>query len=643
MHRFIPLSSIFHRLLSRAILITAAFWLITGGIGCGPKWKLSPLDPAPPPVVAENGMVVAAHPLAAEAGVAVLRDGGNAVDAALAALFMLNVVEPHASGLGGGGFALVRMVDQDPKVVVYREHAPRALDIDFYYDTTKFITFQIDSTIRENVKAELLAGEYKGNEQKLNSEEGKAAFEAAVTARTSKRIQDELYLRKSQGGTSVCVPGAAAGWDQLFSNWATLPLERLAQDAIDAAENGFPIDKTLAGQIASHIKQIEIDSLMSMIFLKEIDMGEQGDTILPAIRVPYEAGDTLIQPALAKTLRIIVERGFGAFYRGPIAETIVDVVQASGGYLTLDDLTYYRTETVAPLQGEFAGYDLLTIPPPSSGGTALIEALNLFSITHPDKYDLGSPEAIHVMSQCLQQAYTDAADMIGDPKFVHTDWRQLLSLDHARRAAYGITADAVPGPRQPVGNITLSDQGNTSHLVVVDQWGNCVSLTQSINYFFGAGVVAGNTGLLLNNQMADFSLPPDSLNTIEGRKRPRSNMTPVIMLKDGQPFLVVGTPGGDRIVAAVAQIVANIISYDLDISSAIDYPRFFVPAPGKMWLENRMSLETLKKLKKIGYKIGPAPPYHVYFGGAHGIITNTSDGKLYGAADKRRGGAARGY
>jgi len=579
------------------LLTTASVLLIISWftIGCAPKWKVTPLEPPPEPVAAENGIVVAAHPMAAEAGISVLKDGGNAVDAALAALFMLNVVEPHASGLGGGGFAMVRTAGGDAKVVVYRERAPEKVDPLFYTDPA-----------------------------------------------------DTLRVRMKAGATAVCVPGAAAGWAELYERWHTLPLERLARDAITAAEEGFPIDPTLAGQIANNYAKLSADSILAETFLKWI---ETGDTLQPHAYIPYEVGDTLRQPYLAATLRTLVERGLRSFYRGPIAESVVNAVTSGGGTMSLDDLEFYQVEVTEPVRGEYRGYELLSIPPPSRGGVALIEILNLFDVTNATEYGLGNPQSTHLMSQCIQQAYTDARFRVSDQRFIKTKWKRMLMMDHAGLAAEGISLETKAEMRFPAGEPDSEDHGNTSHLVVVDSEGNVVSLTQSINYFFGAGVMAGRTGLLLNNLMADFSLPPtdpepglpfDTLNYIQGGKRPRSNMTPLIMLKDGKPVLIVGTPGGSRIMAAMAQIVVNIVDYDLDISAAIDYPRFF-PIMEHIVLENRMDIKSLKYLRKAGYQIHMAGPYSTYFGGAHGItLPPLSDG-LLGAADKRRGGAARGY
>jgi len=544
-------------------------------------------------------MVVAAHPLASEAGLSVLEEGGNAVDAALAALFMLNVVEPHASGLGGGGFAIVRMSDGEAKVVNYRERAPAKIDPSIYTDPA-----------------------------------------------------DTNHIRMKLGGTSVCVPSAAAGWAEMYERWHTLPLERLTRDAIRIAEEGFPVNPTLADLIAGYFDMISQDSLLAETFLKKLDMDEPSDSLdQEPVLLPYEVGDTLRQPKLAETIRTLTKRGLRSFYRGPIAEAIVEAVTAGGGKMTIDDLEFCRIEVTDPIRGEYRGYEILTVPPPSRGGAALIEALNLFEITGATDGGLGDPVSIHLMSQCFQQAYTDARFLISDPAVIRTDWQRMLTVEHARLAAEGISAEAEVSIRSPVTG-DLKDHGNTTHLVIVDSWGNAVSLTQSINHFFGAGVMAGRTGLFLNDLMADFSLPQaeadptmvrDTLNFIMGNKRPRSNMTPLIMLKDNSVVLVVGTPGGSRIIAAVAQIVVNVVDFNLDISAAIDYPRFF-PVFEQIVIENRCDIKMLKFLKKAGYQVLLAPPYHVYFGGAHGITLPPLSRKVFcGAADKRRGGAARGY
>lgn len=541
--------------------------------GCGPRWKLTPPVPPPAPVQADSGMVVAAHPLAAEAGVAVLREGGNAVDAALAALLMLNVVEPHASGLGGGGFALVRTPDGQTAAVIYRERAPKALDTAFYCDPA-----------------------------------------------------DTDHVRMSRGGSAVCVPGAAAGWAELYDRWATLPWERLAEDAIRTATEGFPVDPTLAGQISGNLEKITADSILARTFLK--------DGI-----IPLSVGDTLRQPELARTLQILVERGLRSFYRGPLAEAVVEASRRGGGFISDDDLAFYRPEVVSPLEAEWRDYRVLTVPAPSSGGVTLLEALYLFDRCGVNRSAPSSAESIHLMAQCLQQSYADADALVQDDVPIDR-LRRLISPEHLSAAEAGISVKTKAQARRAVAAAVAASPGNTTHLVVVDRWGGVVSLTQSINWFFGAGLTAPGTGVILNNQMADFSLPPDSVNLLRPRVRPRSNMTPLIILKGERPIMALGTPGGARIASTTAQIVYGVMEYARDISTAIDYPRFFTSG-SHLVLESRFPKEVVKRLHRRGYILHLAGPYHNYFGGAHGILVR--DGKLFGAADRRRGGAARGY
>lgn len=554
-----------------SLLTLSLFGLLAAG--CGPKYQLAPLEPASPPVEADSGMVVAAHPLAAQAGIEVLKEGGNAVDAAVAALFVLNVVEPHASGLGGGGFALVKMADEAPAVIDYRERAPKEVDTAFYY----------------------------------------------APADSLRRLR--------RGGTSVCVPGAPAGWAEMFDRWGTLPLDRLARDGIRLAEEGFPINPGLSRQIADNIGMISADPHIAAVFLK--------DSLPPA------PGDTLRQVDLAQTFRFLTGHGLRSFYRGPIAEAIVAAVQEDSAAMKLADLEFYRVSVEEPVRIQYKGVEIYSAPPPSAGGATLGEALALIELTGAASAGVSTATGVHLMAQCIGQAYADAEARIGDPEFIRSDWSAMLTSPFAREAGVGIAASAKAAARPAVTPKT-TDHGNTTHLVVADRFGNIVSITQSINYFFGAGVMAGSSGVLLNNQAADFSPPPDTMNLIGSRKRPRSNMTPIIAVRQGKPFLALGTPGGARITSTMAQIVVNAIDGGMDISAAIDYPRFF-PAGEHLVLENRRSPELIKALAKAGYQLHFAGPYHYYFGGAHGIMISPETGKMLGAADKRRGGAARGF
>lgn len=538
---------------------------------CAPRWQVSPPIPPPSPVLGQSGMVVAAHPLAAEVGVKVLEEGGNAVDAAIATLLALNVVEPYASGLGGGGFALVWFSGQPPRVIIYRERAPADLDISFYYDPA-------DSLKR---------------------------------------------LRK--GATSVAVPGAPLGYAELYARWGSLPLERLVNPAIELAEKGFPLDPLLARLIQDYLPLLASDSLLSATFLKE--------------GLPPSPGDTLHQPLLAQTLRQIAREGFSAFYYGDLGEEVVASIKRRGGSLSEADLRQYRVLVTEPLTIHWRGYQVFTVPPPSMGGLALLEALQLADLVQVSRFPYNDPRFIHLLSQCIAQGMTDAGALVQDPAYMKGSPLHLLHQERLSHLARTISLEGKAKGRAPMLLEHYPNPGNTTHLVIADRWGNVVSITQSINYFFGAGVMAGSTGIILNNQMADFDAPPDTINLVQPRKMPRSFMAPVIVAQNGRPLLVLGTPGGSRIPSTLTQILTYRLMVGMDLVSSVDANRFY-PSGTNLILENRIPLESLKKLRRLGYTLHLAPPFHLYFGGAHAL--EWGDHSLMGAADRRRKGTARG-
>lgn len=551
-------------------------------LSCAPRWKVSPPQEPPLATLADSGMIVAAHPLAAEAGLEVLREGGNAVDAALAALFVLNVVEPHASGLGGGGFALVWFQEEDPKVVIYREKAPYRIDVARYYDPN------------DSLKS----------------------------------------LRR--GATSVCVPGAPAGWAELHRRWGSQPLDKLIQPAIRWAEEGFVVDRFLAERIQENISLLQTDTLLSQTFLKE--------------GLPLALGDTLRQPHLGATMRKLATEGLESFYYGEIAWEVVGAVKTRGGALDEDDLSSYSVQVVSPLKASWGEFTLYTVPPPSMGGLAMVESFQLAQLAieqwgytdkRERKWGIEDPSIIHLLAQSIAQGMADAYGVVEDPLFGSYPYHNLLDPARLRKVALTISRRGKVKPRSPIIEPQpTSSLGNTTHLVVIDQWGNAVSLTQSINYFFGSGVTAGRTGIILNNQMADFSAPPEKINLLAPGKVPRSYMAPTIVARAGKPFLVLGTPGGSRIPSTMAQILFNRLVMGMDISSTVDANRLY-PSGEHLVLENRLPISTLKRLKRYGYHLHLAPPFHFYFGGAHTI--EVAGDHLIGAADRRRLGASKGY
>lgn len=611
-------------------LLWLGFYLLTSG--CTPRPKVEPLVEAHPPIKSQNGMVVAAHPLAAQAGVDVLKDGGNAVDAAIATMLALNVVEPHASGLGGGGFA-VTFMDNEANVVMYRDRAPRGLDTSYYNSPMDILTEELDILLTAEAMNKILSSAQDIDSTVFETDEGKIKLETVVSELREAKLRETASNRRSYSGTAVCTPGAPAGWQMMFDKWATMPLERLARDAIRYAEEGFVVDPTLSGQIKGNLNKILADSILSEVFLV--------DGLFP-----YEIGDTLRQSDLAKTLQKLSSSRLTEFYYGEFARAIELASKADGGFMTSQDLVDFDAMLFEPVSYQFENkgdsYTLLTSPPPSSGGTTVIAALQVLESINLSKYKRNSPQLINMIANSTLQAQLDAEARIADPDFIDDFfWQELISKEYADEVAKSISPKAKAVRRSSAVKISTENKGNTTHLVVIDQWGNAVSITQSINYFFGSGRIAPGTGVILNNHIADFSSGTDTLNALGAGKIPRSNMSPIIVLKSGTPYLVLGTPGGSRIPSATVQILMNVINFDMDIASAIDYPRIF-RSNSFLDMENRYPVKSIMNLKKLDYVIRLAGAYNNYFGGAHGILVD-GEGVKTGAADKRRGGAAVGY
>lgn len=527
-------------------------------------------------------MVVAAHPLAAKAGLQMLKEGGNAVDAAVATSFALNAAEPFASGIGGGGFMLIYL-SQEQKVTVinFREKAcGKAFPEMFLKDG------------------------------KINQEWRRAH------------------------GLAVAVPGALAGWQYALEKYGTKTLAEVMQRGIEIAENGFEI-----GQTFSTINKDEVEKLIKMA-------GEE--TLYLNGGFPYEPGDTFRNPLLAQTFRRLASKGIDEFYRGEIARKIVEAVKNHGGIISLEDLASYTPVEQVPLKGIYKNYTLYTIPPPSSGGLHTIQLLNIAENWPLKKWGHNSPSYIHHFSEALRFVFADRARYVGDPDYVRIPVKELISKEYATKIASKIK------PNHPLGfypygefDETQINKGNTTHLCVIDKKGNIVSLTQSINYFFGSGIIPENTGFLLNNIMPDFSTDPQSINAPRPHRRPVSSMAPLIILKKGRPFLILGSPGGSRIFSSLTQITLNIIEFGKSLDEAIEAPRFFTYSsqgkPRNIFVELRLADRVIKSLEERGQKITIREAYDKYFGGAQGIMILKGKKIILGGADSRRDGFGAGY
>ena len=530
----------------------------------------------------EKGMVVAAHPLAAEAGLDMLKRGGNAVDAAIATVFALNVVEPFASGIGGGGFMVIYLAESKELTVInYREKAPGQAFPEMFHRDGQVV-------------------------EKLRREHGLA----------------------------VAVPGAPAGWDYALNKYGTRKLADVIQKAADYAEQGYTISSTFS--------QINKDEYEKVLLLG----GE--NTVYLNHGFPYEQGDTFKNPALARFFKTLAKKGVEEFYRGETARKIVRAVRDKGGILTLDDLKDYSVLEHKPLSGQYKDYQFYSNSPPGSGGLHIVQLLNILEGWPIREWGRNSASYIHHFSEALRFVFADRARYLGDGEKISIPTEQLISKEHASAISHQIKANSTLD-RYPYGrfNEKQHEAESTTHLCVVDEKGNIVSLTQSINHFFGSGIVPEGTGFLLNNHMDDFARALDSPNAPRGGHRPVSSMGPMIIFKDKTPFLILGSPGGTRIFSTLTQIVMNIIEFGMSLDEAIEAPRFFTYSvagqPRAIRYESRIPENIIEKLIALGHEVEKRLDFDKYFGGAQGIMIIPGKKLILGGADSRRDGSGAGY
>jgi gamma-glutamyltranspeptidase/glutathione hydrolase len=547
------------------------------------------------PVAAENGMVVTAQHLASEVGVEVLRRGGNAVDAAVAVGYALAVVYPAAGNLGGGGFMTLQLADGRKTFLDFREKAPLAASANMYLDAA-------------------------GN-----------VIKGSTTT----------------GHLAVGVPGTVSGLEMALAKYGTMKRADLIAPAIKFAEQGFVLDAGDAEMFATATEAFKVDPATRSIFLK-------------ADGQAYLAGDKLIQKDLAATLRQIREAGAAGFYKGPVAHAIVVSSKAGNGLITQADLDQYTTRELAPVECDYRGFHIVSAPPPSSGGVIICEILNVLEGYPLKDWGFRSAQAVHVQIEAMRHAYVDRNSYLGDPDFVKNPLDRLLDRAYAAkiRAAIDPAKAAVSKDLKP--GVAPHEGSNTTHYSIVDAKGNAVSVTYTLNDWFGAKVTAASTGILLNDEMDDFTaklgvpniygLVQGEANAIAPGKRPLSSMSPTIVSKDGRPVMVVGTPGGSRIITAVLHTIINVIDYGMTVQEAVDAPRFH-----QQWLPNPTNLETFavspdtrKILEGMGHVFGPPQPANhvaaILVGAPSLGGKPVGKNRFYGANDPRRNsGLALGY
>ncbi len=546
-------------------------------------------------VTAKNGMVVAQEARAARIGADILKRGGNAVDAAVAVGFAMAVSYPRAGNLGGGGFMVIHLA-QGPRGMGVRDAGPRDIAIDY----------------RETAPAAI-------NRSSFLDAEGRA---------------DPAKSRDS--ALAVGVPGTVAGLLLAHRKYGSgrFRLRELIAPAIAMARDGIPLEDDIADSLPSVKQRLARWPSSAKIFLKH-DGGA------------LAAGDRLVQTDLAGTLRQIVRHGARGFYQGAVARRIATAVHAAGGVMTTDDLRSYRAVERPVIRGRYRGYDIVSMPPPSSGGVLLIEMLNVLEgLT----LAAGDPASLHLMIETMRYAYADRARLLGDPDFVKMPVAALISKAYAQTIRDKIDREqAVPSRDIKAGDPAAFEGANTTHYSVVDRFGNAVANTYTLNLGYGLGLVADGTGVLLNNELDDFAAAPWAPNAFglvgfdanapAPRKRPLSSMAPTIVLKDGKPFLVTGSPGGSRIPTTVLQVVLNVIDHGMGLAEAVQAPRIHHQwLPDEVMVEASIPAAAVKALEARGHRITVRQP----FTSANSILVRPEG--LVGAADTRtRGALAAGY
>jgi gamma-glutamyltranspeptidase/glutathione hydrolase len=546
------------------------------------------------PVAAEHGMVVTAQHLATQVGVDVLKRGGNAVDAAVAVGYALAVVYPAAGNLGGGGFMTLQLADGRKTFFDFREKAPLAATANMYLDAD-------------------------GNVVKGASTNG--------------------YL-------AVGIPGSVAGMEMAREKYGSMGRAALIAPAIRLAERGFALREGDIDMLATSTDDFRKDAPSAAIFLNK---GQ-----------PFKVGEKLVQKDLARTLRLVSQKGVDGFYKGSVGRALVDASTAGKGIITQEDLNQYAVRELKPVECDYRGYHIVSAPPPSSGGVVICEILNIVE-GYPLK-DLGfrSAQAVHYQIEAMRHAYLDRNSYLGDPDFVKNPLDRLLDKAYAAKiraaidpAKAGVSKDMKPG-------VAPHEGSNTTHYSIVDKDGNAVSVTYTLNDWFGAKVTAAKTGVLLNNEMDDFTakigvpnmygLVQGEANAIAPGKRPLSSMSPTIITKDDKPVMVVGTPGGSRIITAVTHTILNVIDYGMNVQEAVDAPRFH-----QQWLPDLTNVDTFgispdtrKILEGMGHTLGePQPANHLaaILVGAPSLGGKPrGNNRFYGANDPRRNtGLALGY
>ena len=553
-------------------------------VGFTPAWGQDPIlnfQNRFLPTIAKNGMVAGPEKLATEVGVEIMRQGGNAVDAAVATGFALAVTYPRAGNIGGGGFMLIHLADSNTETVVdYRETAPAAATRELFLND---------------------AGEVD-------------------------RMR-EFFSHQSAG-----VPGTVAGMIYALEKYGTMSLKQVIKPAIELARRGFPVSFALDSELAARQERLRMDPEAKRLFFQK-----------NGARIPV--GDNIQQADLAWTLGQIRKHGTRGFYEGPVADRIVANMEANDGLITHADLAAYTVVERTPVRGTYRGFEIVAPPPPSSGGTHIIQILNILEAYDTKAWGHNSAAYLHHLTEAMKLAYADRSRYMGDPAYSDIPVAQLIDKDYANRLRQLIKPkQATPSAEIAPGVVLGYESSDTTHYTVADAAGNVVSNTYTLNFSFGSHIAVPGTGMLLNNEMADFAAKPgfpnafrlieSEANSIAGGKRPLSSMTPLMVLKDGEPWLATGSPGGSIIITAVLQTIINAMDFDMNIASAAAAARVHHQwMPDQLRVEEGVSPDTRRLLEAMGHS--PTDTRRT-LGRTQSIMLEGD--LLYGATDSRRPG-----
>ncbi|KAF0568776.1 Gamma-glutamyltranspeptidase [Psychrobacter nivimaris] len=529
------------------------------------------------PVWAKNGMVATQEALASDIGLQILKDGGNAVDAGVAVGFALAVTLPRAGNIGGGGFMMIYDAKQGKTVALdYREKAPSSASRDMYLD-----------------------------------EAGNAVSDLS-----------------RYHGLAVGVPGTVAGLLKALEEHGTMSREQVMAPAIALAEDGIEVTAGLSESLTALSDRLQKWPSTKKVFFKP-----DGSA--------YQPGERLKQPELARSLKRIAVQGTDGFYKGETAQKLIKAVNDAGGSMSLKDLANYQAIAREPVKGDYRGYEIVSMPPPSSGGIHIVQILNILEGYPLGDYGQNSAQTIHLMAEAMQLAYADRAEYLGDADFIDVPASGLTSQAYADKLRTLIDPNkATPASTIKANNPLPYESDQTTHFSIVDKDGNAIANTYTLNFSYGTGLVADGTGILLNNEMDDFSAKPGvpngygllggDANAVEANKRPLSSMSPTLVFKDSKPYIVTGSPGGSRIITTVTQIISNVIDHDMNIAEATHAPRIHDQwLPDEIRVEKALNIDTVKKLESMGHTVSPKSAM-----GSTQSIMLTPNG-VYGSSDPR--------